>query len=227
MAKKRRCGVNFKYLFKHGVEIECDDLLSFIHTMDSGLKGELKNFESFMDRLTKGMDENRKSETYEQYADDAFGLMDRYPIILWQSVFISLYAFFEQEMNDICRRVRRIANTKHIAKTRVRISMDVALPGHKCLAEFRVRLAAKSPEWKKFEGYVGVRNLIVHNRGHLRANDAESERVKTFARYNKHISIDHHKRIILERQFCVAMVEIMRVLLHKTIAAIPKKIFDS
>ena len=68
--------------------------------MSSGLASEAKKFESLIDRITAGMDEDRANEVAQQYADEAFGVYDRYPRVLWQSVFISLYAFFEEEMNN-------------------------------------------------------------------------------------------------------------------------------
>ncbi len=225
--KKKRLGVNFKWLFRQGVELECDDLLSFIDTMDSGIKGEMHSFGSFLDRLTDGMDDDRKAHVIEQYADDAFGLLDRYPIIVWQSVFISLYSFFEQEMNDICRRVRRMADEKGIAKTSVAKSKNVVLPGQRCLSQFKVKLATRSRQWKRLIACVAIRNLIVHNRGSLRTNDDESERVKVFVQHARHIKIDNHGRLVLDRVFCAEMVEAMRTVLLKTIAAIPKRMFES
>jgi len=224
--KRKYAGVDFKYIFTHGIEIECDDLLSFVQTMAGGLQSEMREFESFLDRVTEGLDETRKNEAIEHYADDAFGVMDRYPRILWQSVFISLYSFFEQEMNGICRRVRREADKKGIPKTKVPKQTGVTLPAQKCLLEFKIRLAMKSAEWKRMTAYVGVRNLIVHNRGQLRKNDDESERVKQFVRYAKYLTLDHSNTLVLEREFCVAMIETMRAVLIKTIAAIPNKLFQ-
>src|SRR6187402_1653111 len=103
MAKRQ--GTDSKWIIKHVIELECDDLLAFANTMSSGLQSECDRFTSSMDRITAGMDEHKKAETLELYTDDAFGLMDRYPTILWQSVFISLYSFFEQQMTDVCRRI--------------------------------------------------------------------------------------------------------------------------
>lgn len=101
MAKKRHkyARVKYKWLYTHAAEVECDDLRDFVYTMSSGIAGEVKKFESLIDRITAGMDVDRANDVAQQYDEEAFGVYDRYPRLLWQSSFISLYAFFEEEMN--------------------------------------------------------------------------------------------------------------------------------
>jgi hypothetical protein len=216
--------VNFKHIYQELVRIECDEVEQFIKTMQSALNREYLTFEEFVKEQLATVPEHRRDEVGEWYAEDADGLRNRYPRILWQVVFVSEYSLFEQQMNGLCRRIRNIARSKGIAAATVQASTDTQLPGEKCLRSFGIRLARTSKEWKRFQSLVGVRNLIVHNRGHLRKDD-ESARVRAFVRRAKHITIDHHNKLVLSMEFCVKVVELMRRLLAKTVTAIPKKLF--
>ena len=95
MVKKRRrhAQVKYKWLYTHTAEAECDDLRDFVYTMSSGLASEAKRFESLIARITAGMDEDRANDVAQQYADEAFGVLDRYPRVLWQSVLSQFMPF--------------------------------------------------------------------------------------------------------------------------------------
>jgi len=207
----------------HTAEAECDDLRDFIYTMSGGLASEERKFESLIDRITGGMDKDRANDVAQQFADEAFGVYDRYPGALWQSVFISLYAFFEEETNNICRRVRKIAEAKKITAISAVIP-DGVLPAQTCLARFSVRLAVKSAAWTRFLAYKTIRNIVAHNHGKVKV-DSDGMRAKAFASRHANIRIDGG-RITLNSEFCLSVIDDMRVILTKTIKAISQKLFE-
>lgn len=225
MANNRRkySRLKYKWLYTRTAEAECDNLRDFVYTMSGGMAGEAKKFDSLIERITAGMDEDQANEVAQHYDDEAFGIYDRYPRLLWQSVFISLYAFFEQEMNGICRRVRRVAELKMLGNVSATIPDDL-LPAQKCLTRFGVRLAVKSAGWKRFLAYKAIRNIVVHNHGKVK-NDSDGNKAKAFTRRHVNIEIDHNC-ITLNSGFCFGVIEDMRLILIKTIKSIPQKLFE-
>lgn len=230
--KRRRYTLNRKLLHAKVINTECDMLSAYVETMADGLGHEVDRLAKQLESMTKGYDEESAQRTYDHFAEDIIYLTQDFPSILWQSVFLSLYIFFEEEMNGLCRRIRSIVEKKKgITKTKVPQVPGVVLPAQKCLMEFNVRLATKSAVWKRFEAYLGIRNLIVHNRGTLR-QDPESDRVRKFISRHRHISLnkngkfDARERIELTKDFCVAFHKDMRTLVVKTAKAIPKKLLE-
>lgn len=222
-AKLKYARVKYKWLYTHTADVECDDLRDFVYTMSGGIDAEAKKFESLIDRVTAGMEEDRANDVAQQYADEAFGIYERYPRLLWQSVFMSLYAFFDETMNDICRRVRRVADIRKITVPKLSVP-EPFLSGQPCLARYGIRLAVKSGPWKRFLAYKAIRNVVAHNLGNLK-DDPNSKTVRAFARRHANITIERG-RIILNSAFCLAVVEDMRLLLTKTIKSIPNKLFE-
>jgi hypothetical protein len=221
--KRRGYRIKFKSLYTHTVEVECDDLRDFICTVARGLDTEAKSFESEIGRITEGMDDGLANEIAQQWADDAFGIFDRYPKLLWQSVFISLYAFFEEQMTSICRRVRKVAKAKNLCSSNVAVPSD-SLPAQECLTRFRVRLAVKSAAWRRLLAYKSIRNIVAHNHGNVRS-DNNGMKAKSFARRHANIKIERD-RITLNSEFCLTVVDDMQSILTKTIKAIPTTLFE-
>src|SRR4051794_21466732 len=107
MTERRTVRWEWKPFALQMLEHECEDLEDFVHTIDAGLKSQVAKFNRRLAKKTKGMSEEQKTYFIEDYAEDAFGLLERYPRLQWQSVFISLYGFFDLQMNEFCRRLRK------------------------------------------------------------------------------------------------------------------------
>lgn len=210
--------VNIKWLLKHLIESECDDLENFVHTIKSGLESESDRFSQTIDERLQGLDEQKKAEILDWYADEAFGLLDRYPKILWQSVFISFYAFFEHEMNNICKQLRNRGATK-IPKSGAK-SPGPSLSAEPCLEQFSIDIRGSSKERKRLVAYMGIRNLIVHHRGQLRKKDKESARVRSFVKRQKTVSLNHHEEILISPDFCLEILATVRTHLVGVLEAI-------
>lgn len=222
--KRRRVGIDFKNLFLHGVESECEDLQQFIETMQSAIARKQKDFDSFVSRKAKGLSDEARDEVYDWYSDEAGQVYSTFPQLLWNAVFTSLFGYFEQEMNSYCRRIRSFAKSKNIPLVAIPTGQDQLVPGQKCLQSCGIRLPLKSREWKKFQIYVPIRNLIVHNHALLRPNDDNADQVRAFIAKENSITISRFGHVVLNKEFCEEALNVIRKILTRTLTAIPGKL---
>ena len=231
MAKKRR-GVSGKSVHRSILNHDCDELEQFIESMHSTMRSGCKRFDAYARRQIEAAAPHRQSEFAQWLAEDAHNLSVRYPRLLWQSVFVSLFSLFDKQMGDFCRRIRHVAQVNGIVRAtkhegRATRDDSKGLPGEKCLRRFGVRLATKSREWKKLRSLESVRNVIVHNRGRLRKSDddRDSKAVRAFARRAKSLKLEDGREIVVTMELCVEMAKLIRLLLNKTLNAIPQQLF--
>lgn len=222
MATIRRYVTAIKPIYRTLIGFECERLEQFIDEMRLALRSKYTSFEKFAMQQIEDAPEERRDEIAEWYAEDAHNLAEEYPRLLWQGVFISLYALFEQQMNQICHRIRAIAKQR---KKSLRSAAPIGnvIPGEACLRKCGVRLSRSSTEWKQFSRLVAIRNIIAHNHGKLR-NGEDSKHVRRHVRRMQNISIDDHGQLILSGEFCLEVAKLIRAILFKTIEKIPEKL---
>jgi hypothetical protein len=221
MGKRKLYRVNMKHLFQTLFERRWDDRGQFIETMASALARERTNFLEFVDRQLQDMPEERRDELGELYAEDYQNLEEDYPRFLWQGVFLTLYTLFEQQMNELCTRVRRTAKKKGISEKTAPKGNHCSLPGTPGLRKLGVVLPVSSPLWRKMSRLKSARNLIVHNGGLLR-RDASSDDVKMLCRGNQNIQIEGDQ-VIIGREFCAEALGVMRNIVLKAVTKVPEK----
>lgn len=184
----------------------------------------LEDYLSYLKEIEKVINKNRdfvkqgaeefSEEEQEDYWDSYLDEYDKYdsifPGILRESIFISLFSYFEHQLMDFCEdkeKLKSIGGTSGLEKAKGYLSKHL---GYSDL--FRGK------EWGKIMKYNKVRNCLVHAGGKvsLMKDERVQEDVKKFIKETKGIEIDDNKKIELDSIFCEDFVKVTFKFLEMT-----------
>src|SRR4051794_23730244 len=89
------------------VDTEFDELKDYVETVEGALKGKFETFKARAERRAEGMSPEVKERYFEDLAEDAIFLWDRFPALTWKTSFISAYSIFEHHLLNLCGHAGR------------------------------------------------------------------------------------------------------------------------
>jgi len=126
--------------------------------------------------------------------------------LLRRSFLVSLYAFIEYSLLDICRFVRRkdvkasvsdIKGQNDIDKAKVYITKVLC-------ADF----PSTASQWADIQASRRIRNCIVHNGGEVEDGSIDRKPIEDYIRANRGLLRLSGNEILLERGFCEKMLQV-------------------
>ncbi len=138
-----------------------------------------------------------QEELEEILEEEYFVIAETMPIIIRQSLFISIYALLEIYLNDVCDLLQQDqklnVTVKDIAGNGIFRAKDYL---EKVL---NVDFPALNKTWQRISNYNRLRNCFVHAGGQI-TTDTNKQLLK-FAKDNSHLDVSFIKRIELRQGF--------------------------
>ena len=170
----------FRHEIKPGISIEFDHLRSYAETLESALEKLHKDLDKEIRQHFKKAPPLTQEDIQER--EDLIGeksreILDIFPYIMRNSLFITLYSLLEHELDSLCDCICEEKNYSvkrsdlrgkgiHRAKTYLKKVAGVDFPD-------------TTPSWTAIVHYNYIRNFIVHNDGEL-DNIKRARKVREF-----------------------------------------------
>ena len=201
------------FLFKNYVVPEILDtikeLSSYIQTTENFLQtlymNKLEEFVNFEKKL--GVDELPDGTSVQEFFDLHYRAWPegRFADLLRLSSAVSIYAFIEFHLMELCNLIQRkdvqlsishIKGQNYIDKAKVYFSKVLC-----------ARFPSNSKEWQEIQIYRRIRNCIVHNGGEIKENTADRRAIEQFIKTNEGLVSITDDRIFLTKGFCEKMLD--------------------
>jgi len=175
------------------------------------------SFEKEMNEYAKKLPEEERSDWYEWNSDKYSELNHEFPRIHNNSLFVTIYSYYEAQIKSLCTFFENITESKlkcnHLSGRGIKkyckylkLMHDVEFPDN-------------TAEWQAVNLYRVIRNCIVHDQGKL-DSDKNADQIKLFAKNNADlIKIDHRNRLTIQFSF--------NYICAKTIKSSLEQIFDA
>ena len=194
-----------------------DQLDKYIKHFEEVFSSMQASFEKEMDEFAGKLPEEERGDWYEWNSDKHSELNHEFPRIHNNSLFVTIYSYYEAQIKSLCTFFENITdaklkcnhlNGKGIKKycQYLKLMHDVSFPDD-------------TTEWQDVNLYRTIRNCIVHTQGKLGSNK-NAEQVKKFAKDNADlITIDQHDSLTIQFPF--------NYIAAKTIRSSLQQIFDA
>jgi hypothetical protein len=162
---------------------------------------QLIKFNRWADEQTKDLDEEGKEGFYEHYGEDYWKINEVFPNLFRYSYFITAFSFFEYQLIDLCRLIKRQFDIKlnvsdirgdEINKAQIYIKKVIG-----------INFPDQSNSWNNIIKIKTIRNLIVHSLG--RVDVLEENKLNMLKEYVERnqtlLKIDDIDKIILSKPF--------------------------
>lgn len=119
-----------------------------------------------------------------------------FPSLLRESVFVTLYALLESELNQLCYLFDKHAN--HAMELE-----DVSGSGIFRAKKYLIKVAgmdfpSRNPDWGDIRNYNRIRNCIMHSQGSIRE---ASNKLNNYIYNHSELSTDDHGNIEMKKRF--------------------------
>ena len=209
VSKRRRVDARIPLSWQ-SMRHEVEAIRDYIETVDSAFKGRSKDFEAWASKRAAKLPEHAKGGFYEDEAQTAFNLTRHFPEFAWETTFVAIYSFLENEMLGIARIVGRRLRIRldpddlrdkgiHAAKKYLEDLCGIAFP------------EGKHP-WQEALHYNRVRNAIVHSGGRLK-RAKHLTKIQNYLQGKKSLTIDSFNRLELSKEFCLEVLDNVEALL--------------
>lgn len=213
--------------FANGILCHCHGALTKLHYLKgfhSILETTWENIEKNLDeKIQKSLDSNPKEhhdDIIESYSWDFHLNNTIHPSIHRESVTITLFSFFEHQLNDLCKDI------SSCLKDQIKLK-DLHGQGIERAQTYLSKIA--NFDWSKVNGSWGylksaqrIRNLLVHNGGRInKYKDKDKDKLLKFIESNKNLRIETvsigqdganiEKRIIIDAGFINELLENMEL----------------
>jgi len=162
--------------------------------------------EQYQQHMAEASDEH-KEYLADSYADEGIMLVERFPQLLRQSLFISIYAFLEQRLIGICEHY------EHAKPTNVLLADLVDNGIIKCKTYLSKVVQIEFPEsthsWQQLLKYNKLRNQLVHVGPKLASGRPGGKLQNTIVQLDD-VAVDSRREIVLGTQFCRSAVQTVR-----------------
>lgn len=95
-------GVNMRHILDRVVDTEFDELKDYVETVEQALKGQFRKFKARAEQEADGMPPEVKDRYFEDLAEDAVFLWERFPALTRKTAFVSAYSIFEHHLLNLC-----------------------------------------------------------------------------------------------------------------------------
>lgn len=177
--------------------------------VESSLTSELKK----IGKWGEALHEDKREEFFDWYYDDIANMRDTFPQLLRASLFLSVYAFLEHELDVLCKRYKKEKSLsldvsdlrdKGIFRSQNYLKKVVSIP-----------FPDNSPEWSRIRACQSLRNHMAHAGGLWRKIDNDDLKKKLLVL--PRVTIDSMERIQLEDKFIQDLIADVRWLLTEVV----------
>jgi hypothetical protein len=212
-------GVNMRHIVDRVIDTEFDELRDYVETVGGVLKGKVETFKARAERRAEGMSPEAKERYFEDLAEDAIFLWDRFPALTWKTAFISSYSTFEHSLLNLCRHAGRYGGFG--------IDVDDIKGTGIFTAQIYLKKVCKvafpddTPDWQDVLQMNKIRNIFVHRVGRMKRGSTWKGLSEYQKRKAKLIEFNEGGDIRLFEGYCVDAIETFRRFFKATLAAVP------
>ncbi len=192
---------------------QLSDLRDYAQTIEELIETE-------RDRLSRNEPEDLTEDNFEDVmisqAEDYLLLRDSFPIILRNSLFITIYTVLEDELMKTCNRLRESFNVdlkpsdlkgKGINRSRKYLKKVVV-----------INFPDNTNEWKEIRKFNLLRNTIAHSNGNIIAGETDQEKLNNkelcaYIEKSSIIDISSNFHIQLSKDFILHALDITEAFL--------------
>ncbi len=213
------CGVNMRHILDKVIDVEFDELKDYVETVEGVLKDKFETFKARTERRAEGMSPEAKDRYFEDLAEDAIFLWDRFPALTWKTAFISAYSIFEHHILNLCRHASGYGG----------FGIDVDdIKGKGIFAAqiylkkvCKVAFPDNTPDWQDVLQMNQIRNIFVHRLGRMKWDSKWKGLPEYQERKATLIEFREGGDIRLLEGYCVDAIETFRRFFKATLAAVP------
>jgi len=194
----RQLGVHHRLL-----RDELGALKEHISDVDRDFNHRLAQLEDYLARNAQGLTDEEEAELGDIYADEVAKLTNLFPNMHRRAYLITIVGALETFMDGLCRYTQRAR------------SLEVSVTDLKGSGIERSRIYLRkvigvqlpqSSNWEEVAIAQKIRNLVTHNRGALKDDDA-SRAIRTKAESSTRYRVSDRDEILLEEEFLPALLE--------------------
>ena len=139
-----------------------------------------------------------------------------YRNILRSSFAVQVYSLFEVKLNQICECIQHESDCPIPVCMTKSTGIFRAADYIKAISGVSIREGEKVPSWMSLTDLNKVRNKIVHERGFCGKTTREGiDSLDYYQRNRTSITIDRRGQIILKREYCEQVVELLNQFFHE------------
>lgn len=172
-------------VFYHAaIDLDFENIFSYCKFAESSLKQEKEKFHQIYQQKTDQMSDEGKKELEHILIEMHWKLYDVFPNLLWNSVFNTAYATFENHLTSLCNIFEKGAthniklgdlSGKGIEKAKIYLSKVIG-----------IKNVFNSTEWEEIKNASKVRNILAHTSGKLDLNNSKHNEVFLYAQNSHH-----------------------------------------
>ncbi|MGJ7912632.1 hypothetical protein [Neobacillus sp. LXY-1] len=186
------------------IEISLENLNDYVMKMEEFLENEVEEFNGKFEETTKGWSEEDKNEYGEYLSDEYWTLAETHPNFLRNSMFISIYSFFEKELKDLNASYKKRTNNNSISFPQKISKITKALLSlEHC---FEIKFSEVIEEWNKIDSvYREIRNIIAHDGGEI-----EKDKIDESTTLFKGMPIEIKEstgELLLHKELCLSFLK--------------------
>jgi hypothetical protein len=156
------------------LESEFEGFREYLTLIETHLDEKHKELEMWFEQISQGMDEEEKYRYDDMLSEQYWNLKQTYPNLLYKSFCITIYSFFENELNKFCRKAMK---EKQIDVDIAEYSGNGIRRAQQYLKkEGCIDFPDQGREWKRILMFADVRNAITHTFGELKYLSEEKKR---------------------------------------------------
>ncbi|HVS37476.1 MAG TPA: hypothetical protein VMS17_18075 [Gemmataceae bacterium] len=199
------------YFFYGAIRSEIGRIRDYVETIAWALKQESQTFDAHVAKRAAKLPEHAVAGLYEDAYETASNLADRFPAFAWQTTFVAIYSFLEDEMLGLARLVSRLLDITPAPKKQK--YKGIFLAQQHLQFDCAIAFPDGSPHWLQAQDYNRIRNAIVHRRGRIGGWKYE-EAIRQYTHGKDSVSIDDFYRLQLSEAFCLEVLDNVEALLE-------------
>jgi len=191
--EKDKSGIKEVYIGMPSLSIELDflDIKEYCFYQKSSLLTIQNNFKNNVLEKTKGMNEKQKSMYYEYLADERWKLHNVFPLLQWNTIFVTSCSLFEYHLQQIQNFV-----INHTENQTINEEASDFLSQFKKFISNKFQLNIFNNKiWSDIKDFKKIRNFIVHNANEIKLCDNDSS---TMQNVKKRLLYDLQRKDLIE-----------------------------
>lgn len=143
----------------------------FIQGMDSLLVGAAAQEKAWLDSATEEMDSVQRGEFLTHHADTLQKLTDEFPTLLWNSVTVMVFAYWEREYRDVAEWLLKVFHMRrgvtHSGPLKVRDFQGSWYEQARKAVTKYAGVPDDADMWARLTSLARIRNVIAHDSGRV------------------------------------------------------------
>lgn len=195
---------------------ELDLLRRYVREVHSSLTKAYEDQCSKFSNDVEGLSDDDAQDIFDCYAKGMFNLRDDFVRITTSNTFVAIYTLLEHHMVNICECRRKecgltvTVDDLHghgidACRTYLEKVCDIAFP-------------KDTAEWQKIQRFKRLRNVLVHQRGQVKAGK-DAELLAYLAKLPS-VKIAYNE-IVLDHSFCLEAIDVLQAFMDQVTNAVP------